>query len=297
MRTTLFLLCLFVLLNQTHGQTAPESGESEESGCGVERWSVKDLNDSLASQINFTPVDLNVNDLISLPLVDPSSDAPRDTGEMHTYRVVCYLKKFKLESDGDVHLVIQDTGNASFTMIAEIPDSLCPDAIAGGHAEDFASARLSLIAMTGDIPDSSSFIYLDPAPLVVLTGVGYYDPPHGQTGKAPNNLEIHPVLSLQPYTPSAVAEQKGDVPTMAMLHTTPMPFSSQISIAYAAPHSGNVQLEIYNVFGEKVFERELPASHTSGMLSVNAASFQAGIYFVLLHGDGATAREKIMCVK
>lgn len=301
MRILIFICSCFVVLMQAKAQTvpgAPDDGESEEGGCGVERWSIKDLSDSAARRINFTPVTRNVSDLVSLPTLDPSSGTPRDTSEMHTYRVICYVEQFKLESDGDVHLVIDDTSDPTVTMIAEIPDSSCPDAIAGGHAEDFAKARLSLVSIAGVEPDSNSFWYLDPAPLVVLTGVGYYDPPHGQTGKAPNNLEVHPVLSLEAYTPSAVQEQRSaGVPVVAMLHSSPMPFSSQVNIAFATAHSGNAQIAIYNVFGEKVFERELPVSQPSGMLSVNTSTFRSGIYFAVLQGGGVAAREKIICVK
>ena len=31
---------------------------------------------------------------------------------------------------------------------------------------------------------------------VTLTGVGYFDPIHGQSGVAPNGIELHPVLSF-----------------------------------------------------------------------------------------------------
>jgi hypothetical protein len=29
-----------------------------------------------------------------------------------------------------------------------------------------------------------------------VVGVGYFDPAHGQVGRAPNNIEIHPILSI-----------------------------------------------------------------------------------------------------
>jgi len=32
---------------------------------------------------------------------------------------------------------------------------------------------------------------------VEITGIGFFDRPHGQTGRAPNNIEIHPILSIQ----------------------------------------------------------------------------------------------------
>src|SRR6516164_6536535 len=32
---------------------------------------------------------------------------------------------------------------------------------------------------------------------VEITGIGFFDRPHGQVGRAPNNIEIHPILSIQ----------------------------------------------------------------------------------------------------
>jgi len=32
---------------------------------------------------------------------------------------------------------------------------------------------------------------------VEITGIGFFDPAHKQTGRAPNNIEIHPILSIQ----------------------------------------------------------------------------------------------------
>ena len=31
----------------------------------------------------------------------------------------------------------------------------------------------------------------------ISTGVGFFDRDHGQTGAAPNNIELHPVLSIR----------------------------------------------------------------------------------------------------
>jgi hypothetical protein len=37
---------------------------------------------------------------------------------------------------------------------------------------------------------------IDPTPAIV-TGVGFFDYDHGQTGNAPNILELHPVLKIE----------------------------------------------------------------------------------------------------
>ena len=56
-----------------------------------------------------------------------------------------------------------------------------------------ASARSSLIAACGQ-PSSSHFT--DLTGKATITGVGFFDIPHGQTGVAPNAIELHPVLKL-----------------------------------------------------------------------------------------------------
>jgi hypothetical protein len=33
--------------------------------------------------------------------------------------------------------------------------------------------------------------------LVEITGIGFFDRPHGQIGRAPNNFEIHPILAIR----------------------------------------------------------------------------------------------------
>ena len=56
-----------------------------------------------------------------------------------------------------------------------------------------ASARSAIIAACGQ-PSSSHFTHLNgPA---TVTGVGFFDIPHGQTGVAPNAIELHPVLKF-----------------------------------------------------------------------------------------------------
>jgi hypothetical protein len=54
-----------------------------------------------------------------------------------------------------------------------------------------ASARSAIIAACGQ-PSSSHFTDLNGT--ATVTGVGFFDFPHGQTGVAPNAIELHPVL-------------------------------------------------------------------------------------------------------
>ena len=58
-----------------------------------------------------------------------------------------------------------------------------------------ASARSGLIKACGQ-PSFSHFTNLSGR--ATVTGVGFFDIPHGQTGVAPNAIELHPVLKFSP---------------------------------------------------------------------------------------------------
>src|SRR5207253_2126032 len=94
---------------------------------------------------------------------------------------------YKLEGDSDYHLVLQDT--AGTTMISEIPSPSC---VSGGPwAGRIQAART---AFDAKLTASTSF---QTANLPVnIEGAGFFDMPHGQTGIAPNGIELHAILSI-----------------------------------------------------------------------------------------------------
>ena len=163
--------------------------------CGTERWPVKTLSDSDTGSVDFTPVATTVSDLRSIPapatLPDASRTAPT---ELTVYTVTASAVEFKLEEDRDVHLVIAEPNDLSQTMITEFPDATdCLGAVASGHSAEMIGARQALTATFGQ-PSSSHFTTISAT--VTLTGVGFFDFQHGQTGVAPNAIELHPVLSF-----------------------------------------------------------------------------------------------------
>jgi hypothetical protein len=56
------------------------------------------------------------------------------------------------------------------------------------------AARLAFIRACG-LPPSSDFKRLRGT--ATITGVGFFDYQHGQTGVAPNAIELHPVLGFK----------------------------------------------------------------------------------------------------
>jgi len=158
--------------------------------CGVERWSIKTGTDSGASGIDLTsPSPTTISSLISPSAPQPipldSRVSPTETTD---WTISATLVEFKLEGDSDYHLVISDA--AGNTMIAEIPSPSCVGA-SSPFATAIAQARAKFDAA---FTPSSSFQQANVP--VQITGVAMFDFLHGQTGVAPNGIEIHPVLDI-----------------------------------------------------------------------------------------------------
>jgi hypothetical protein len=157
--------------------------------CGFERADVKNLSDSQAAYVDLIP--RTVEDLI---LLDPpvwGTTAPRSSAEFVTFQVVAELVGFKLEADLDFHVVLR--GSSGETMIAEIP---APSWVRGSRAEaEIRSARVAFLKIFGR--PRKSLTVLETPILVRVTGVVFFDKLHGQTGVAPNGVELHPVVALE----------------------------------------------------------------------------------------------------
>jgi len=75
-------------------------------------------------------------------------------------------------------------------MIAEFPADYCTLTTAPALRAKMRHAREALVAACGTA--SESFRSLRGT--AEITGVGFFDAMHGQTGVAPNGIELHPVL-------------------------------------------------------------------------------------------------------
>ena len=133
------------------------------------------------------------------------------------------LVKFKQETgktgDSDFHLVISDetllysAGGAGSTtsphsIIAEVPDPAC---IGGrnGSVTGPSQFQSQLVSVR------EKFVQQFPKVLsgwndaggipVRLTGVAFFDRPHGQVGRALNGLELHPLLAIE-FNPASFVQ-------------------------------------------------------------------------------------------
>ncbi|MDP9344004.1 MAG: hypothetical protein M3Q23_18310 [Actinomycetota bacterium] len=198
-RTYLSLACVLVVV---FGVTAAPSSAVTLSGdrpaakqCGEWRWNIKTLSDKDAGKVNFKPKDRGVNYLRGLAAPkDLSSDTPRiQKVEFTTYSLKVHLLRATFEDDSDVHLVVSAPANKAHTMIVEFPDTTCQGAAGSKKKKVMKQARDDLLAACPPI-SHSSFTKLKGT--ATITGVGFWDEIHGQSGVAPNGIELHPVLSF-----------------------------------------------------------------------------------------------------
>jgi hypothetical protein len=188
----------FGLSTQSHQITAaPESEEHEPlvyhgvTACGVERWFVKTGIDSDARKVNTKAV---VNDTIfhlrSLP--SPASIPARNRiapTEDTVFHIAGFLLRIKQEADSDFHLVIADSGGR--TMITEAPAPQCTGANSP-FLSQIRYVRRVLISRfhPTDVWERGHWP-------IQVTGVGFFDFKHGQSGVAPNAIELHPILGVK----------------------------------------------------------------------------------------------------
>ena len=195
-----WLLCAAVLLAACAPQepdrqlgSNPEQGEVSSGSCGVERWSIKTGSDSAVGQVNLTPQNTTIVNLrgIAVPAgFGPNSPRYTYAGspEIQNFRLTnVTLTQYKLENDSDYHLILVD--GAGNSMIAEIADPVC---LTGSAWTSQVTASRN--AFDARYAVTTSFQTANDT--VTVTGVGFFDVLHGQTGVAPNGIELHSVLSI-----------------------------------------------------------------------------------------------------
>jgi hypothetical protein len=161
------------------------------SACGKERWSVKTVTDKDAAKVQEAPTPGTINQLrqIAAP-INPNlrPDSRYSPTELTTYEVTGYITLIKAEADQDYHIVLaDDTGR---TMIVESTHPDC--AQTSRFKAEITAVRAGLDqAFQGPISKP-----IKTRKLVTVTGVGFFDHIHGQTGVAPNGIELHPILQV-----------------------------------------------------------------------------------------------------
>ena len=140
--------------------------------CGRELWEMKVLRDpDAAAALRPAPVPSTIVMLIHVP---PKGSIRR------SYTVEGTVTVIKHEADSDYHVVIED--EAHHTMIVEFPHPGCSKGSLAYGAIVKARKQAATLKL---------------GMRVRVTGMLFMDKIHGQTGVAPNGVELHPVFNVE----------------------------------------------------------------------------------------------------
>ncbi|MCA1829124.1 MAG: hypothetical protein LC689_19545 [Myxococcales bacterium] len=157
--------------------------------CGIERWLIKTASDANAASISTRPAAGTIALLTSYPAQNGNDFDRIQPTELTVYQLSdVSLLQYRLETDGDYHLVLSD---GTRTMIVEIPDPGCV-ASTSPLSGAIANARAQFDAKHGPVQPTPTTT----GETVTVTGVAFFDDFHSQTGVAQNAIELHPVLSI-----------------------------------------------------------------------------------------------------
>uniref|UniRef100_Q01TW4 LTD domain-containing protein n=1 Tax=Solibacter usitatus (strain Ellin6076) TaxID=234267 RepID=Q01TW4_SOLUE len=195
-----------------HTAPAPITVTVASPTCGVERWSVKVGTDSDAGLVNLlNPVRSTVSALRLIPApADPpgpplnSRVAPTETT---VWVVNGIVSLYKLETDEDYHIVLKDL--AGNTMVTEIPSPACD-----GSTSPF-DAAVAAVRAKFDSHFTATINFQSANVPVQMKGVGFFDFIHGQTGVAPNGIELHPILDIAFTTASTTTLTSSPNPALS----------------------------------------------------------------------------------
>ena len=175
--------------------------------CGVERWPIKVATDTAANKISaqHTPATVNQLSLIQAPINPAIKTKTRYTPtELTVYEVTAKITLVKQEADSDYHIVLaDDNGN---TMIVESP---APNCATGSHFyKQIVAVRRAIDAKLGGagaLPQNNLNL------MVTVTGVGFFDRIHGQTGVASNGIELHPLIDIVFHNAKSMGELRDEI--------------------------------------------------------------------------------------
>ena len=252
--------------------------------CGVERWSVKTGTDADKALVNVSSsTATSIVTMRSWPVPSPIP-ANNRVGPYETtqWTLNATLTQYKLESDSDYHLVLQDaSGN---TIIAEIPSPNCVGA-GSVFAAGIQNARNQFDAA---YTATSSFKTANVP--VQVKGVGMFDFLHGQTGVAPNGIELHSVLDIifNPATssdfaiaasPNAISVAQGGAGTSTITTSLTGSFNSAVSLsATGLPAGTTASFSPTSIAA--------PGGGSSSLILTTSASTPTGSYTITVTGTG-----------
>jgi hypothetical protein len=165
----------------------------------VFRWKVRTGSDPDASLVKETPVRTTVEHLAAEPrpadmnspieVYSDYQDRRAEGAERTIYEVEAVIVACKLQTSGSYHLDLQ--GTTGKTMIANCVDPRFVDP-SSRWTKEIAAVRKEVETKLNPGPT-----YTRGSRRVRISGIGFFNQVRGQSGVAPNGIELTPVLSIE----------------------------------------------------------------------------------------------------
>ncbi len=156
-----------------HTKAAAAPSASRAAACDGERWTVKTLQDRPLLR-PARSVTLHYLATRTAPARLPLARLPFERNAFTVYAAVTLLQP---QLDGDIHVLLKSDQTR---MITETPDPACTTEAPADLRAAMTGARAQVrVCRTAKV-----------------TGVAFFDSEHGQTGAAPNGIELHPLLGF-----------------------------------------------------------------------------------------------------
>jgi hypothetical protein len=252
--------------------------------CGVERWSVKTGTDADVGSINLsTSSSISIATMRSWTAPSPIPANNRVSPQETTVWVLnATLTQYKAEGDSDYHLVLSDSSGR--TLIGEIPSPSCVSSSSRFRTgiQNARSQFDAVLTATGSFKTAN-------VPVRIM-GVGMFDFLHGQTGVAPNGIEIHPILDIVfnpgntsdfslSASPSSVSAVTGGSTSTSISGSLSGSFNSAIALSASGVPSGtSVSFSPSSI--------PAPGSGSATMNIAVGSSTAAGSYTLTVTGSG-----------
>lgn len=177
MKRLALIALLTVALGVAVGLSPTKSRAGSRTACGSDRWTVKTLQD----RPRLLPARKTTIHFLSTRPAPAHLPDTRLPFEHHVFTVTAAVVLVRPEADSDLHVILKQRGNH---MITEAPSPSCDK-----HATAYRRRQMRV---------ARSHVRL--CSRARVTGVAFFDFPHGQTGVAPNAIELHPILGFRCLT-------------------------------------------------------------------------------------------------
>jgi len=168
--------------------TAISAGQSA-AACGPRLWGLKTLSDPGRGLIYLRPRPTTIAEVNARPMPRRTPTWRSQGYARHVWKLVAQIVEYKFEANGDIHLILFDGGDY---MIAKLPSPACVPRRSRDRRA-IVSARRTFESHCGPVTNRWQFL----GAIVYMSGVGFWDFPHGQRGHARNYAELHPVTGIR----------------------------------------------------------------------------------------------------